>query len=200
MYAFTRWLFRSASAVCLAAIPPEFARSQDAAGSGAAFEQSCAREIGTALDVCRDFCEALNCDEDPDAPTRKCNALSEQFFNLVYRAPPCVKVRCPCPSFEPKKVVASGFELLECVNGDHRTFLGLFDFENLAFDEYEAGTAAIGGFDVSGCRYFSDDGTTELVTALSGGEVAECRRTLLDVAAQLENRGRARSANLCPPP
>ena len=184
----------------LALLICDSANGQVANAKRHAQEASCSDELGDARAVCEQYCEALDCDGDPRAPRDDCQDLSLRFFNLVYRAPPCVSVSCPCPGFDEKRILTGGFELLNCETGRERTYLGLFNFDRLAFDEYEAGVAGIGGFDVQACRYFADDGTTELVTALSGAEVSECRRALLRVAQALEREGRSKASNSCPPP
>ena len=68
-----------------------------------ASETICDSEIGAAWGLCNAYCEAMDCDEDPQASQEACNRVSGKFISITGRALPCElpnPVTCPCSSFD----------------------------------------------------------------------------------------------------
>lgn len=52
-------------------------------------EDVCDAYAGAAYGTCVAYCEATDCDEDPNASDRACDALYDRFERLTGEAPPC---------------------------------------------------------------------------------------------------------------
>ena len=74
------------------------------AGSAAA-SGDCEGESGRAHGMCQAYCEALDCDADPEAKGEACGVLESHFTSLTGRSLPCEAVfeppdvDCPCLEF-----------------------------------------------------------------------------------------------------
>lgn len=74
------------------------------AGSAAA-SGDCEAETGRAKGMCQAYCEAIDCDGDPEASAEACETLESHFTSMTGRALPCEAVfeppdvDCPCLEF-----------------------------------------------------------------------------------------------------
>jgi hypothetical protein len=64
-------------------------------------EDVCDGEEGRAKGLCTAYCEAMDCDEDPNASATACNKVKNNFTSLTGRAElPCEVVECPCAAYD----------------------------------------------------------------------------------------------------
>lgn len=67
---------------------------------------ACEGETGRAFGMCQAYCEALDCDGDPNADAQACSNVGSHFTSLTGRELPCETVveppdvDCPCLAFE----------------------------------------------------------------------------------------------------
>ncbi len=67
--------------------------------AGAAAAQpsdACDGETGAAWGLCNAYCEAMDCDGDPQASANACLRIFDRFEQVTGRIPPCEVPHCPC--------------------------------------------------------------------------------------------------------
>ena len=72
-------------------------------GKTPASETVCENETGAAWGLCNAYCEAMDCDENPQASQRACYRVGGKFISITGRALPCElpdPVTCPCTTFD----------------------------------------------------------------------------------------------------
>ena len=72
------------------------ALAQTPDGETPAQETVCDDESGAAYGLCNAYCEAMDCDGEPQASATACTKVQNKFTQLTGRDVPCEVVECPC--------------------------------------------------------------------------------------------------------
>lgn len=124
------------------------------ADPGAANATVCADYSGRAFGLCNAYCEATDCDEDPNADQNACDSLYDNFMDATGEEPPCA-----IQSYD-VRVIYSGDDSIEAyLNGAAITRVAGDDYwsvetvysatlgsgsHTLAFDVWDVGGAYVG--------------------------------------------------------
>ncbi len=67
---------------------------------------ACDGETGAAWGLCNAYCDAMDCDGEPEASLNACTKVLDKFEQITGNTPPC-EVLPPCPCIELDSVFAS---------------------------------------------------------------------------------------------
>lgn len=108
-------------------------------------EDVCDHYSGAAYGTCVAYCEAMDCDDDPNAADRACDVLFDRFESLTGEEPPC-----EVTEYEVEIVYSGDDSTVVHLNGIEQPFLfgdQYWSYENSRTFTLESGEHLI-GFDV----------------------------------------------------
>ncbi len=73
---------------------PLIASAQTPDGQTPAVETVCEGESGAAFGLCNAYCEAMDCDNLPEASLTACERVRDQFMKITDRDLPCEEFTC----------------------------------------------------------------------------------------------------------
>ena len=59
-------------------------------------EEACANETGAAYGLCNAYCEAMDCDGEPEASATACSKVQDKYTQITGHGLPCGAADCPC--------------------------------------------------------------------------------------------------------
>jgi hypothetical protein len=162
---------------------PALASTPD--GVPPAFEDVCDGEQGKANGLCTAYCEAMDCDSDPNASENACNQLESRWQTLTGRTMPC-ETTCPCADYL-GWANAYDFTLDEgwawCIETPEATS-GYYN----SYVEYEWGYFGV-GYDDDGtmvCVSYDDTGYEHVALPITEEQYAACSAEVVDWAASID--------------
>ncbi|HET9228866.1 MAG TPA: hypothetical protein VFR31_19460 [Thermoanaerobaculia bacterium] len=93
-------------------------------------EEACANENGAAYGLCNAYCEAMDCDGEPEASATACSKVQDKYTQITGHGLPCEVADCPCSAIPEWNAALAG-NIVECINNlpdslQLRTATGVF--------------------------------------------------------------------------
>ena len=86
-------------------------------------EDACANETGAAYGLCNAYCEAMDCDGEPEASATACTKVQDKYTQITGHGLPCEEVAdCPCSAIFDWTAVLAG-ATLDCDDSEEVTHL-----------------------------------------------------------------------------
>jgi len=104
-------------------------------------EDVCDGYTGAAFGLCNAYCEAMDCDDDPNADQQACDTVGAKFTARTHEAPPCDAHDWTCEDVggsaaEPTEACPAKEGALQCTFGEPT----IWYCDTAAFDAYGANT------------------------------------------------------------
>ena len=159
---------------------PALASTPD--GVPPAFEDVCDGEEGKANGLCTAYCEAMDCDDEPNASENACNKLKSRWQALTGRTSLPCETTCPCVDY-PGWANAYYFTLAEgsawCIDMPEATS-GYY----VSYVDYEWGYFGV-GYDDEGtmvCVSYDANGYEHVALPITETQYGDCSAEVVDWA------------------
>ena len=82
-------------------------------------ESVCDNEAGAAYGLCNAYCDAMDCDGEPQASQTACDKVASKFLNITGRTMPCEEPVCPCQTVFDDVIANHLQDITTCWNNDN---------------------------------------------------------------------------------
>ena len=115
-------------------------------------ESVCDGEQGAAYGLCNAFCDAMDCDGDPQASETACNKVQSKFEQVTGHAPPCLEpqLSCVCNEALPNFLAIASAPGADCIDVGDYIYVEIESVGAVAVDESAGSCSAFPGNVLSG--------------------------------------------------